>query len=93
MHDTMELVSNYCWIFASMEDAYSIKYLEAILEEMKDIKGNFLKFSFDRYHLFELVGMYHDASLRDAEEIGKVNLELDSTQDSLNSTHSALQEI
>ena len=75
-----------------MEDPSSIKYLEAIQEAMTDIKGKKFQFLSDRDHLFELVEMYHDASLRDVEEIEKLTLELDSTQDSLKSTHSALQE-
>ena len=36
--------------------------------------------------------MYNGTSLRDEEKIGNVTLELDSTQDSLKRTHSALQE-
>ena len=75
-----------------MEDPYSIKYLEAILKAMRDIKGNFLQFLLDRDLLFELLRMYHDASLRDAKDIDKISFKLDSTQYYLKSTHSALQE-
>ena len=75
-----------------MEDPSSIKYLEAIQEAMTDIKGNLLELLLDIDHLFELVEMYHDASLRDAENIDKLTLELNSTQVSLKSTHSGHQE-
>ena len=43
LHDTTALVSNSCWIVASMEDPSSIEDLEAIQEEMIDIKGKFLQ--------------------------------------------------
>ena len=36
--------------------------------------------------------MYHGASLRDAKEVDKITLELESTQESLKSTQYALQE-
>ena len=75
-----------------MEDPSSIKYLEAILEAMIDTKGKKFQLLSERDHLFELVGMYHDASLRDAKDIDKISFKLDSTQYSLKSTHSALQE-
>ena len=74
-----------------MEDPYSIKYLEAIRKAMRDIKGNFLQLLLDRDLLFELLRMYHDASLRDAKDIYKTSFKLESTQYSLKSTHSALQ--
>ena len=59
---------------------------------MIDIKSNFLQLLFERDRLFDIVGMYHDVSLRDVEEIDNLTLEVDSTHDSLKSTHSALQE-
>ena len=59
---------------------------------MIDIKGKCLQFLLDRDHLFEIVGMYHDPYLRDVEDIYKITLESNSTQDSFNITHSALQE-
>ena len=75
-----------------MEDPSSIKYLEAIQEVMTNIKGKFLQLILDRDNFMELVGMYHDAYLRDAKDIDKLTLELESTHDSFNSTHRALQE-
>ena len=46
----------------------------------------------DKYHLYELVDMSHRESLKDDEEICKLNHELLTTQDSLRSTQSALLE-
>ena len=66
--------------------------MENINKALFTIKGNFLQLLSDIDHLFELVEMYHDASLRDVENIDKLTLELNSTQVSLKSTHSGHQE-
>ena len=42
--------------------------------------------------MIELVELYHGASLRDEDEINKINLELVTSHDCLKSTQNALQE-
>ena len=42
--------------------------------------------------MIEIVELYHDTSLRDGEDISNITLELESTQDSLKSTHNEIQE-
>ena len=75
-----------------MEESSSIEYLESLQKSMTTITGNLLHFLSDSDHLMELVKMYHGSYLREVEEINKLTSELESTQDSLKSTLSALQE-
>ena len=59
---------------------------------MYAIQGNFSYMISDKDHLYEIVHMLHGESLKDDEDIFKINDELMATQDSLRNTQSALLE-
>ena len=59
---------------------------------MYAIQGNFSYMISDKDHLYEIVHMLHGESLKDDEDIFKINDELMATQYSLRSTQSSLYE-
>ena len=73
-----------------MEYSSSIEAMEKIQREMYTIQGNFSYMLLDRYHLCDLVHMFHVASLKDDKDICKMNDEMMATQDSLTSTQCPL---
>ena len=66
--------------------------MEKIQREMYAIQGNISYMLSDRYHLYDLVHIFHVSSLKDDQEICKLSVELMATQDSLTSTQSYLLE-
>ena len=77
LHGKHALVSRICWI---MEETYSMEDMEKIQKAISNTKCNILSFLFDRSYLIGLVEMLHEDSIRDNEDICKLEHELNSTQ-------------
>ena len=89
---TSTLVPQLAWRDDSMEAQTSNGVLEKIQKATSTTKGNIMCFLFDRIHLIELAEILHEASIRDNEEICKLEHEFNSTQDFLKHDQEELQE-
>ena len=76
----------------SLEYSSFLESMEKIHWAMSAIQGNFSYMLSDRDYLYDLVHMLHVGSLKDDEDISKLNDELMDTQDSLRSTQGSLLE-
>ena len=65
---------------------------EKIQKAISDTKSNILSLLSDRYNLLDLVEMFHEVILKDAEEIENITIYLNTTHDYYDSFQKALQE-
>ena len=72
IHETQELVSNYCWKFSSLEEPSLLEYMEKIQREMCNIKGNFMSLIFERNNLVDINEWLREAYLNNNEDIHKI---------------------
>ena len=75
LHDTQELVSNYCWKVSSFEEPSFLEYMDKIQREMCNIEGNFISFIFDRNNLVDLNEWLNEAYLNNNEDIHNLQIQ------------------
>ena len=59
LHDTHALVSQQCWLVASLEDQSSLESKEEMQKALSTIQGEFLKLFSDRDDLIKVADVLH----------------------------------
>lgn len=88
--DTKALVPNYCWRSVVTHDNLkgepSLADFQGLRKALVEMKSNYLRLLSDKNHLLMLVEIYHDVLAGKEEEVERLTLELEPTQESFNNT-------